>query len=255
MLTPDHPYQRPNQPYPPTYHDRPGYTPEMMSPYSHGGPPYNPSHAPEYMPQNYGKQPPSQTGEYYYPDNRGAPPPTGAQFPNYPERRPKSYETQPQGRPYPPENPYPHYPTERKPSYVPDQRPPPQYYQQQQPAPPQRGYYQEPPPERTLEPQHGQPTYQPERRESRHSINALLSSEEGRKPSPFSDSIARAGSDTASSMGRSTPLATRPEDQEMEDPNVKLPPLRNGSKFEEQPAQGRSNSNLWKLVSVATDEQ
>jgi hypothetical protein len=54
-------------------------------------------------------------------------------------------------------------------------------------------------------------------------------------------------------MGRSTPLP-RPEEHEMEDSNVKLPPLRNGTKYEEQP-QVRSNSNLWKLVSVATDSQ
>ena len=98
-----------------------------------------------------------------------------------------------------------------------------------------------------------------ERRESRHSINTLLS-EEGRRLSPLSTS--RQGSETSSSMGRSASMGhgDHQERDTMEDVtgSVRLPPLRHASSgeynHEGEQTQPRSNSNLWKLVSVATEQ-
>ena len=246
------------------------------------------------LPPSYGRQPPgpSQGEDYYYPPDqrRVAPPQHPSPYPTYSDRRVRIYPEQ-NPRQYPSErSPYPIYPsTDQAPKsrYSSESRPPtiqhsghpPPYY-----APPSQSMRRSP---QELNPREGPYYYQdttvsshgaavraevshhsqqngsnshypPERRESRHSINAILS-EEGRRPSPLSS---RPGSETSSSMGRSASMGQGdPPDRDiMEEAtaSVRLPPLRHGSSGEykndgEQP-QPRSNSNLWKLVSVATEQ-
>ena len=290
-----HPYQRTqysSTPYfdrpPPSEMLPPGYA---GPPYGSFVPGTHPP--PEYaVPPNYGKVPThTQQIDYYYPsESRGGqpPPPSAPPYPDYHERQPKPY-PEPQARHHVEEaRLYPAaYPrdTIRNVHYVPESRPgssysvgpPQQQYYTPQPHPmrqspqiqPQRGppYYPEPASASHLR-SRGDPSPQGQhapsphqypshgRRESRHSINAIL--EEGRRPSPMP--ISRPASQN-SSMERNSPIVRAnpsSRDSEESSANVRLPPLRNGSNGERQSeaeqSQAKSNSNLWKLVSAATDE-
>jgi len=270
----------------------------MMPPNAYDSPPYRPlppgsQVVSDYtVPPNYVRQPPnhSQSEDYYYPTDQGRPahPP----YSSYSDRRVRIYSEQ-TSRPYSSERSV--YPT----PYAPADQPPRTRYDSEPRPPisqhsvhPQ-SYYAVPPPSmrRSSEEsnQHGGPYYYQEssgstrsparpleslnqsqntstnmhipsdRRESRHSISALLS-EEARKQSPLSAS--RQGSETSSSMGRSASMGhgDNQERDTMEDVtgSVRLPPLRHASggehNHEGEQTQRRSNSNLWKLVSAATEQ-
>jgi len=283
-----HPYPRPSQPYPSNYIDRSPYQEATHLPPNYPGPsPYSSGpHTSEYgQPSNFGKAHKShpQGGEYYYSqENRGVPPPPSAlPYGSYPDRRQNPY-PDPQARPYPPEqrsypsdtrsqNPY-SSESSRSAMYI-DSRPPsshvigpsPQYYghgSSRRSEPSARTHWSQESQRISSEssrvdlPAQGQYSgtprlHQPhERRESRHSLNAILS-EEGRRSSPRPGS--RPGSDSTSQGETSPRIRQHPQDRDQE--RVKLPPLRRGSagETEGEAIQGRSNSNLWKLVDAATE--
>jgi hypothetical protein len=246
------------------------------------------------VPPNYVRQHPShsQSEDYYYSIDQRRPPPPPPPYSSYSDRRGRIYSEQ-SSRPYPSERSV--YPI---PYATPDDSPRTRYDSEPRPPTSQhsvhpQSYYAVPPPSmrRSSEQpnQRGGPYYHQdssgsnhgmtrpfeslhqsqntvtnmqipsERRESRHSINALLS-EEGRRQSPTSTS--RQESETSSSMGRSASIGhvDHQERDSMEDVtrSVRLPPLRHASggdfNHEGEQTQRRSNSNLWKLVSAATEQ-
>ena len=267
---------------PPNFHNASPY--RAMPPGAQGVSDYG-------LPPNYGRPPPShpQGDDYYYPPDqrRAPPPPTPPPYSSYPDRRARTYSDQ-NSRLYPSERaqystPYgsPDMPPNSRHSS--ETRPPTSQHSGHPQLPygaatsqsvrrspqelnPRGGpyYYQEPTPGRAEISNHSQhinanTLYSSERRESRHSINALLS-EEGRRPSLSSAS--RPGSEASSSMGRSASMGHgEPLERDVMDDvteSVRLPPLRHNSSGERNPdgeqPPPRSNSNLWKLVSAATEQ-
>ena len=281
MLISDHPYDTRSH-YPPgPYLERQpyievgaaNYMGGTYGPYMAGGP------GSEYA--NYPKPmaaPHHPTPEYYYPDNRGGPAVQRVAMPHgeYQERRDVGPYPEAAQRQYPnDQRPYPgSYPSPRPP-YPPEQRPRSSYnpgHPQQFQGPSQTGRLPTPPHPPQGSPQYREPTstsgYLPRSRgegspphntttyhSSPQSRGTGTSIHEGMREEPQRRTSPDSGESDVSSMGRSTPVVR--ENRSSRGSAEDRGPMGQGDpvKVETEPVPPKSNSNLWQLVSVATDEE
>ena len=245
-----------------------------MGPNFRGGPSaygmYNQT-SPEYGPPTPGRPP-----EYYYPpESYGVHPGSSvAYYGAYMERRPRPY----------PEMEAPQYPADGRSQfrYLMDMRPP--YLPDARTLPPQPTGAIRPPPEAHFDsassPVESVPVHRPEplspaqapmreeeqikseptptsrpqhlRRESRHSLHAILS-EDASRNSPL-HGVGEAPKDGPQVRDRSTDILSETRDGEKLDDK---PDEKPGSLMKDHgqnvPTEGRANSNLWKLVDAATE--
>lgn len=284
LIISDHPYNSRSHFPSGTYQERPAFT-EMVpgnymggaySGYVAGSPPSDYIGYPKSM-----AAPHHPASEYYYPDNRG-----GMTVQHVPLSH-GEYEERREGVSYP-EVPLRQHPVDQRSyasSYPPprsqypqDQRPlsaysPSHLQHNQEPLPPGR---QSTPPQPVQgspryreaastpayysrfrsedSPHHNSPAYHPSpQNRTPSNIHDGMGDEAHRRTSPIS------GGSDISSMGRSTPVAreTQSSRGSADDQGLLTQggPVRNGTSVEVEQVPPKSNSNLWQLVSVATDDE